>query len=73
MRSMLIIVVISVIVTVSFFAVSSRNYFDDLAINESRNAAKIADVGAEELIYSEIRDIHQREDKSRYRRSKGFK
>ncbi len=57
MRSMLIIVVISVIVTVSFFAVSSRNYFDDLAINESRNAAKIAYVGAEELIYSEITDI----------------
>ena len=57
MLSMFIIVLISVVVTVTFFAFSSRNYFDDLAINESRNAAKIADVGAEELIYSEITDI----------------
>ena len=64
MRSMLIIVVISVIVTVTFFAISSRNYFDDLAINESRNAAKIADVGAEELIYSKIADIEALDDEA---------
>ncbi len=64
MLSMLIIVLISVVVTVTFFAIGSRNYFDDLAINQSRNAAKIADVGAEELIYSEISSVKDFDDEA---------
>ena len=63
MIGMSFIVLVALFITCSFFSWSSKDYFEDMAIDESQAGAKIAAAGIEEIIFSSVKNVDEIADK----------